>query len=347
MRRTIYVLAPRGLVEAVEVGPSRAATVQFIHETVREFLLNENGLASISQALAPNVAGISHQVLRIACLRCISMNDMPKDYERYCEASHKTNASLGIFRADMRVKLPFLDYAIAYLLEHAQQAQKNNISQRDFLESQIDANGLWLDPYRSWWNALERYKSRKIKHNVTMIYFVAERKYSHLLAVLLDISDAINTSCGKYRSVLQMSSYYGSQETVKILLDKGADVNAQGGKFGNALQAASYGGHEQVVQVLLDQDADVNTHGGEYGNALQAASYGGHDQMVRLLLEKGAELETKETSGRTPLSWAATNGHEAVVRLLLEKGAELETKDTSSGQTPLLRPDFNLDFSSL
>ncbi|KAJ9493407.1 hypothetical protein H2202_011117 [Exophiala xenobiotica] len=309
MRRTIYVLAPRGLVEAVEVGPSRAATVQFIHETVREFLLNENGLASISQALAPNVAGISHQVLRIACLRCISMNDMPKDYERYCEASHKTNASLGIFRADMRVKLPFLDYAIAYLLEHAQQAQKNNISQRDFLESQIDANGLWLDPYRSWWNALERYKSRKIKHN--------------------------------------MSSYYGSQETVKILLDKGADVNAQGGKFGNALQAASYGGHEQVVQVLLDQDADVNTHGGEYGNALQAASYGGHDQMVRLLLEKGAELETKETSGRTPLSWAATNGHEAVVRLLLEKGAELETKDTSSGQTPLLRPDFNLDFSSL
>ncbi|KIW28440.1 uncharacterized protein PV07_08106 [Cladophialophora immunda] len=300
----------RGLVEVVEVGPSQAATVQFIHETVREFLLKENGLASISQGLAANVAGISHQVLRIACLRCISMNDMPKEYEHYCEASHKTNASLDIFRSAMREKLPFLDYAIAHLLEHAEQAQKNDVSQQDFLKSQIDANGLWVDSHRHWWNALERYKSRKVKPNVTLIYFVAEQKYSHLLAVLLSISNAINTSCGKYGSVLQISSYYGSQETVKTLLDKGADVNAQGGPYGNALQAASQGGHEKTVQILLDKGAD-------------AASQGGHEKTVQILLDKGADVNAQGGPYGNALQAASRWGYEKIVQMLLDKGADV------------------------
>ena len=138
----------RGLIKAVEVAPSQAATVQFIHETVREFLLKENGLASISRALATNVAGISYEILRIACFCCILMNDMPKEYEHYCEASHKINAFLDIFRSEMRLKLPFLDYTISYLFDHAKQAQKHGISQLAFLKNQIDANGLWLDLHR-------------------------------------------------------------------------------------------------------------------------------------------------------------------------------------------------------
>ena len=95
-----------------------------------------------------NVAGISHEILRIARFRRMSMTNMPKAYDHYSKANHKTNASLDIFRSNMRLKLPFLDYAISHLLDHAEQGQKHNISQQTFLKSQIDANGLWLSPHR-------------------------------------------------------------------------------------------------------------------------------------------------------------------------------------------------------
>ena len=96
--------------------------VQFIHETVREFLLKENGLTLIFRALATNVTSISHRILWVAYLQCISINDMPKEYEHYCKASRKTNAHLNIFRSKMHLKLPFLDYAILYLFDHTKQA---------------------------------------------------------------------------------------------------------------------------------------------------------------------------------------------------------------------------------
>ncbi|KIW16424.1 hypothetical protein PV08_06476 [Exophiala spinifera] len=316
----------RGLVEVIQDGPSQTVTVQFIHETVREFLLKENGLASISQALAANVEGTSHQVLRIACHRRISTTDIPKEFEHYCEASHRTNASLDIFKSTMRLKWPFLDYAIAYLLEHAEQAQKRDISQQDFLKSQIGANGLWLDHYRLWWNALERYKTKKVKPNVTLIYFVAERKYSHLLTALLNLSDAINTPCGRYGSALQISSYYGSQEMVKILLDKGADVNTQGGEFGNALQAALENGHEKVVQILLDYSTDANAQGGRYNSPLYTASCRGYTKIVQILLEKGADINAQGGLYSNALQAASACNHEKIVQILLEKGADINAQ---------------------
>ena len=95
------------------------------------------------------------------------------------------------------------------------------------MKNQIDANGLWLDSHRLWWNILERYKSKKVMSSVTLIYFVAEQQYLNLIPVLLRVSIAIISICGNYGSALQVSSYHGSQEIVQMLLDKGANVNAQ------------------------------------------------------------------------------------------------------------------------
>jgi hypothetical protein len=342
-RLTRFILnCSRGLVEVVQAGearpfrPFRAATVQFIHETVREFLLKENGLASVCQALATNVAGISHEILRIACFRRVSMADMPKEYEHYYEASHKTNASLDQFKSGMHLKLPFLDYAISHLFDHAEQAQKHDISQQAFLKSQIDANGLWSSPQRLLWNALERYTTEKVEPDVTLIYFLAEQKYVHLLAVLLELSSAVNTPCGKYGSALQLSSYYGSQEIVKMLLEKGADVNAQGGYYVNALMAALERGHEKVVQMLLDAGVDVNVHAGKHVAALYVASISGKhvaalyvasisglEEAVQLLLENGADVHGPGCVFGNALQAASFHGHEKVVQMLLDKGADV------------------------
>ena len=326
-RLTRFILnCSRGLVEVVEVGPSQAATVQFIHETVREFLLKDIGLASISQALATNVAGISHEILRIACFRRMLMTDMPKEYEPYVEASHKTNALWAVFRSDMRLKLPFLDYAISYLLDHAEQAQKHNIPQQAFLRSQIDAKGLWMAPHRLWWNVLERYRSKKVEYNMTLIYFIAEPKYSNLLAVLLGVSTGVNTSCRMIGSVLQRSSYDGYQEIVQMLLEKGADINAQGGHYGSALQAAAACGHEKTVQILLDRGANINAQGGCHGRALAAAAACGREKIVQTLLHRGADINAQGGHYGSALQAAAACGHEKTVQILLNRGANVNAQ---------------------
>ena len=316
----------RGLAEVVEVGRSQAAAVQFIHETVREFLVEENGLAMISLALAPNVLGISHQVLRIACFRCVSTNVIPEEYERYCGSGHKTNASLDVFRSTMQKALPFLDYAIEYLLKHAEQAQKNNISQQNFLKSQIDANGLWLDQHRLWWNVLERYTTRKVKHDVTLIYFVAERKYSHLLTTLLNITGANHTPCGKYGSALQVSSYNGSEDIVKTLLDKGADVNARGGYYGDAIHAAFEGGNAKIMQILLEKGTDINTPEDECNNLLYQALQRGREDVVRMLLARGANVNAQRGFYGNALQAASALGRDTVVQMLLDQGADVNAQ---------------------
>ena len=67
-----------------------------------------------------NVTNINHEILRITCFRCISMNDLSKEYEHYYKASHKINVFLDIFRSEMCLKLSFLDYTILYLFDHAE-----------------------------------------------------------------------------------------------------------------------------------------------------------------------------------------------------------------------------------
>ena len=326
-RLTRFILhCSRGLVEVVEIGPSKPAVVQFIHETVREFLLQENGLASISQALATNIAGISHEILRIACLRCISMNDVPEEYEQYCEAGHQNNASWEIFRSNMRQRRPFLDYAIFQIFNHAEEAQKHGISQQHFLKNQIDANGFWLDTYRLWWNVLERYKKKKVKSDTTLIYFIIERQYSILLPELLAASNAASTICGNHGSALQMASYHGSEEIVLMLLNKGADVNTKGGEHGSALQAALTRGHEKVVQTLLDAGADVNAQGGRYGNALYAVSERGHEKVVQTLLDGGTDVNAQGGSYGNALQAASGFGHEKIVQTLLDGGADVNAQ---------------------
>ena len=322
-----YILnCSRGLVEVVEVAPKQPPVVQFIHETVREFLLEENGLASITPALAMNFIGISHEILRVACLRCISTHEIPTEYEHYCEATHKNNTSWETFRFGMRLKLPFLDYAILHLFDHAEQAQQHGISQQAFLETQIDENGRWLDSHRLWWNVLERYRSRKVTSNVTLLYFIVERQHSSLIPELLSASNSVNSICGKYGNALQTASAKGHEKIVQILLANGADVNAQGGMYGNALQIASAKGHEKVVQMLLEKGAEVNAQGGLYGNALQAASALGQEKIAQILLEKGAEVNAQGGHHGNALQAALERGHEKIMQILLEKGADVNAQ---------------------
>lgn len=283
-----YVLnCSRGLVEIVTTTPSQPPVVQFIHETVREFLLNEDGLASILSALASNLIGTSHEILHVACCRAVSTAAIPQEYQQYIGAAHNNNTALENFKRDMRMKLPFLDYAISYLLYHMEQAQMHKIPQESSLEAQIDEQGYWKDQFRCWWNVLERYKSKKIKVKSTLLYTLIEKGYFQLVPLLLNITHVRDNLVSQFDDLMHLAVRRGQTDIVSMLLNDGAKANVKGKHRGSGvvdlLYIAADQGFERIVEMLLNRGADVNAQGGHYGNALQAASAGGHSAVIQLL----------------------------------------------------------------
>jgi hypothetical protein len=72
------------------------------------------------------------------------MNKIPQHYDLYTTAEHESGGYFRTFKSEMRSKLPFLDYAVWFLLDHAEEAQKHGFSQQGLLERQQDDNGVIL-----------------------------------------------------------------------------------------------------------------------------------------------------------------------------------------------------------
>jgi len=313
----LFILSSsKGLAEITKTGNH---IVQFIHESVKDFLLKENGLSQVWTDLEANAIGSSHNRLKECCFSytrpeissCIDVPEVLPSASSPEAAELRKNASL---------KFPFLEYAINNILVHAEISHTEGIDQERFINELELSNWVQLN------NIVERHQVLRLTPDIDLLYILAERNYPNLVELLLDKGADVNTQGGFYGNALQAASARGREQVVKLLLDKGADVNVQGGFYGNALQAALAGGYEQIVKLLLDKGADVNAQGGFYGNALQAALARGHEQVVKLLLDKGADVNAQGGHYGNALQAALARSHEQVVKLLLDKGADVNAQ---------------------
>ncbi|CAM5999841.1 unnamed protein product, partial [Sphagnum balticum] len=303
----------KGLIEIRKGGEDR--TVQFIHESVNDFLLRNQRLQSLDHALELNAIGTSHDRLRACCMTYLMMSELPL-------AKEGSQADKLFF------DYPFLEYASTYVLDHAEEAQRRGITQQ-CLVHYLQEGHKHFERFRHFHNIFERIPDLGCDNSVTLLYTLSLHGYCNLVKiVLLEEQVDVNAQGGLYSNALQAASAKGHEEVevVQLLLEKGADVNAQGGPFGNALQLASAKGNEEVVQLLLEKGADVNAQGGPFGNALQLASAKGHEEVVQLLLEKGADVNAQGGVYRNALQAASAKGREEVVQLLLEKGADVNAQ---------------------
>lgn len=336
-----YVLdCSHGLAESVRSWGGGPLAVQFIHETVREFLVTENGLISVVPDLASNLTGISHQVLRIACFRCISASTITPE-----EIPGDSYPNWGRGRSDWwdtsRYGPPFLTYAVLHLLDHAERAQSNHISQLAFLETQVTTDGMWSDWQRRWWNALESYhRTGIVESDMSLLYFLIKRRYWSLVPTVPNLVEAVNRSPRYQPTALELASIQGDLRIVQSLLDAGAKVNALEEIYGSALQAASLCGHDKVVRVLIKAGAEVNAQAGVHGTALQVASLNGHAKVVQSLVEGMAEIDAQGQEYGTALQAASLHGHETVVRMLIGAGADVNAQGGWYG-TALLAASLN------
>ncbi|KAL9632949.1 MAG: hypothetical protein Q9164_004994 [Protoblastenia rupestris] len=312
--------------------------VYFIHQTVKEFLLNTAGNRprvgrTWQQSL--NLEG-SHNDLAKICLQSITFSEIQMDRANLC------NAFLPEHDREMEPEkychsYTFLPYTAIYWAEHCRNVNSDKAIKtiEDFLESNGHRSvvGRWGIDFG------------------TTLHAASAGGHKKIVEILLEKGADINAQGGYYGNALQAASFRGHEQIpdidaqgryhgnalqaaslggheqiVQLLLQKGADINAQSGNYSNALQAASYKGHEQIVQLLLQKGADINAQGGRYGNALQAASSRGHEQIVQLLLQKGADINAQGGDFGNALQAASSGYNEQIVQLLLQKGADINAQ---------------------
>lgn len=334
-----------------EVTRNKGSEVQFIHESVRDFLLGKyEGLWS---GASGNFVGHSHKILRNCCLAQLNDSisqdvDIPDPLPQASKAAQ--------LRETITLKFPFLEYSILNILCHANNAQQNAIEQRDFLADFPLQRWIFLN------NTLEKYDVRRYTESVSLLYILAEKNLADLIRIHPQRESCFDVENERYGLPIFAALATGSHEAARTFLEVQAENHPQepllyhlckqhfenrnkrtelgrNFTFSRQRSVSSYvaeRGDEVILTFLCTLGKlDVESRDRSNRTPLLYAAGIGHDTVVKLLLEKGADLESKDYRSRTPLSYAAENKHDAIVKLLLEKGANLESKNRY-GQTPLL-----------
>ncbi len=343
---------------------TKGRTVQFIHESVREFLLGKHGFNKLKLELG---FGLSQDRLKQCCY-----NYMTIDTSAYLPSSMALPA--GNSKDAKRLlesiskRLPFLKYAVRYVLCHADVADGQGISQKAFLEKFALSNWIRLD------NLFEKYQIRRLTSRASLLYILAKKNCGNLIRIQLESDldpDAAVERCEDERYVTPLnvalandpmdrntiqallipkiwtSHDHGelhiaqsdlerecSLAAINIIIEERPSLRSQQGQ--TLMHWAASGGHEAVVNWLLSKtNLDPDSKDNQGLSPLSRAASAGHERVVNLLLSKGVDPDVKDYSGRTPLLWAASEGHERIVNLLLSKGVDPNFKD-GDGQSPLL-----------
>ncbi|KAL2129396.1 hypothetical protein VTI74DRAFT_7840 [Chaetomium olivicolor] len=161
-----------------EVTKSENPTVQFIHESVKDFLLKENGLREIWSDLGGNFAAASHERLKQCCLSYMRI-DIGTSLEIAGSLPTANTQQAAKLRQSANQKFPFLEYATRNVLYHADAAEEGGISQMGFLQSFQQQLTGWIKLD----NLLERHQARRHTGKASLLYILSERDMAGLIKI--------------------------------------------------------------------------------------------------------------------------------------------------------------------
>ncbi|EGR45373.1 uncharacterized protein TRIREDRAFT_68618, partial [Trichoderma reesei QM6a] len=336
----------KGLAETTN---SKTPTVQFIHESVKDYLLKEDGLKQIWSDLGANYVGESHNKLKRCCLDYITLGK-----RAYGDAMDLTlKASSSEAKAQRKAangSFPFLQYAVKNIWHHANEAQAGNVDQAEFLRTFQLSDWVRLD------NFFAKHDTRRHRETVSIVYILAENDAAHLTK-LYPARSFVAEESDQYGLPIFAAFATDSREAVRAMLDayvetepsfRGvaqyfhrneaeqsgivADVKDKNGR--TPLSHAAEQNMDCEVQLLLGKGAKVDTEDQQGRTPLSYASQKGGEKTVKRLLKSHASVDARDRHGRTPLSYASKYGHAGVVGLLLDTCAEVDAKN-EHGKTPL------------
>ncbi|KAK6525307.1 hypothetical protein TWF694_005452 [Orbilia ellipsospora] len=281
-------------------------TVQFMHQTAREFFLRIDKYAENSDFRI--VEQDAHISISTTCIRYLLLC-ATKIASIYPDISLWTPQQFDSY-AQYLDERPLAHYALRYLKDHMDGCRRHpNFSSlhSEFITTLSCKN---VANFLGWW--------------------------SHLLFPNDFPSEEERAEAKNFKTaVLCAAVDKGFAQAVEILQSIGADIKVEDISGRTLLWHAAARGHGPIVKLLLTTNAELNKKDKDGRTPLSMAAQGGHERAVRTILAmKGIEAE--DVNGRTkgPLSWAAENGHEEVVKLILGYTKEINWND-DKGKTPL------------
>ena len=358
--------ASKGL---AEVTWNRASEVQFIHESVRDFLFDK--YKDQWTGISENFVGQSHETLRDCCLTQMTASisqdvNLP---DPLLEASKAAQ-----WRETICLRFPFLEYSVLGVLYHANAAQQHAIDQGDFLS---------YFPLTRWIALSNALNNNAVNNNAldiqqytgsaSFIYILAERNLAELIRIHPQRASCFDIEEERYGLPLFAALAFGSEgdeaaqafleaqvenlpasSSIHSLWEQSRYIKSKRKKFGHnftSLKRRSIQsylaelGEEVLLACYLNRegvDADCEDQDGR--TPLSWAASSGNIACVKLLLEnENVDADWRDNYGRSPLLWAAVYGHGAVVELLLDsESIDADSKD-NDGRTPLSWAASNKD----
>ncbi|THX00713.1 purine and uridine phosphorylase [Aureobasidium pullulans] len=253
----------KGLAEPTK---TKVPTVQFIHESVRDFLLKENGLALIQDHIHNTSVGSAHDQLKQCCQYYINRVAVDQSTDSSGEAA---------------TRFPFLEYSVRHIFKHAELAASHMVSQEAFLTN------FAIDSWIILHDIVEKHKIRRYGPQTSLLYVLVEQSTLHLCQTEICRSQkSINTEGdGRYAFPIIAAAATGNQQILELLIQNDADVNTKCREYGNALCAAIEKGQTSVVDTLVNLGLSAQFQSrSRWHNLLLQAVRKSRIQIVRLLL---------------------------------------------------------------
>lgn len=320
------ISSSKGLAEvATSYGGS---TVQFIHESVRDFLIRDNGLRQMWPHLV-QVTSESHDRLKTCCLSYTKAISKPERHRLISDTEER--------REFIRTHLwrsQFAPYTFQYLLHHANEAACT--IPQDKILSEIDT--------KEYLGSFKRY----YKGNDTFLMSnLARHGWNRLVMSLLALNYHQQNFAEQVEEAIFATIESPQFETFKLLLNQLTVMNkdvklnllnsTRSSDSSSSLSCAVRLGRTPIVRMLIEAGANIdNTYheGRNCWSLLTIAANYDYVEIVKCLLSAGAEINATDSHGETALFRAAALGYTETVKLLLEKGADYTIRN-SNGDTAL------------
>ena len=326
-----------------EVTRSKDPRVQFIHESVRDYLVKDGGLLHLWPKIGDDFESRSHDRLKTCCQTYLNSN-----ISRYIPSGDALplakSETAKQLRQSVSIGFPFLYYATTYVLDHANVAARA-VPQDNFLKG---------FPWQTWIrlnNLFEKHQVRRYDDLVGHLYILAERNVANLIRVWRRHDPRTLILGGRYEYPIFAALMLGHRDAARALLHQetgpaqGDDIYSQlkyapdftFSKGRSPIFWALESGCLATTMAWIEfEEVNVKVTNKDGQTLLLYAAEKGHDVVVKLLLSTNqVNADTKDNLGRSPLLCAAMNGHDTVVKLLLSTNQVNANTKNNIGRTPL------------
>jgi ankyrin repeat protein len=318
-----------------EITKADAPTVQFIHESVRDFLLKENDLGNIWPELRHNFGGQSHERLKKCCLSYIILDI--QGLEDIPEIVLASNERARRLRVSVSESFPFMEYAVHHVLYHADAAQESNINQELFILEFPRVRWIRLD------NLLEKHQRRWHTHSMSLLYILAEHNMANLITANCSARSCFEVESERYGTpflaavaserIEAILAFVNALHTDEHLRAQACDFFQRLHQQGKSLllEDFEFPMEHDIVSFLLNSNNRTlitlaivsgqvefdETHDGWSTPLIWACKKGYVDIVDPLVKVCKVDINARDHEGATPLVRAAASGHLEIVKLLL------------------------------